>query len=221
MRAKGLRYQQNSLGLRLDLSLKFQKNLRGNKYKAIATSFFQDGFDMPCLMSFRGKKNTSLLSQVFLKMLQNPKVRTHHQQLIHNPIALSSLSLNTLFNKWMLSSIFTDDYCSRYNWNFLYISSQCLLHNGIRHHNGVGQGTHCRTTARDAWSRRGFIFPTKYEPVSRQSKTYAIVPLSQNGCNFLLSFHFAFFKLWLLPSCSHYCCCTTDLTYMFQAGGKK
>lgn len=107
MRPRGPRYQQNSLGLRLDLSLKFQKNLRGNKYKAIATSFFQDGFDMPCLMSFRGKKNTSLLSQVLLKMLQNPKVRTHHQQLIHNPIALSSLSLNTLFNKWVLSSIFT------------------------------------------------------------------------------------------------------------------
>lgn len=56
MRARGLRYWQNSLGLRLDLSLKFQKNLRGNKYKAIATSFFQDGFDMLCLMSFSGEK---------------------------------------------------------------------------------------------------------------------------------------------------------------------
>lgn len=70
MRARRLRYWQNSLGLRLDLSLKFQKNPRGNKYKAIATSFFQDGFDMLCLMSFSGeKKNTSLLSEVLLKML--------------------------------------------------------------------------------------------------------------------------------------------------------
>lgn len=59
----------NLIGLRLDLSFKFQKNLRGNKYKAVTTPLFQEGFDVLYLMSFRGEKYTSLLSQVLLKGL--------------------------------------------------------------------------------------------------------------------------------------------------------
>ena len=128
MRVRGLRHQQNSQGLWLDLSIKFQKNLKGNKYKAVTTLFFQEGFDVLCLMSFRGKKNTSLLSQVLLKVPQNLNVKTHHQYLIHNLIARPSASLSTLFNKVDAQL----NCCPRYNWeeisHFFQILAELMIY---------------------------------------------------------------------------------------------